>query len=65
MKRNMNEEQLRKLSNVDLYDEFVDAQQPDDWDGCFTRSGERYAALTKKVFEERLTKLGFFESLNP
>lgn len=36
-----------------------------DWDGCFTRSGERYAALTKKVFEERLTKLGFFESLNP
>jgi hypothetical protein len=51
---------LETLSNAELFDEFMDAQQPDDYDGGFTSRGsfekDIYIAVIRYRLADWLTK---------
>lgn len=48
-------ERLRKVSNKDLYEWLLNIASGDDYDGCFTASGEWEYEQVKLEFEKRLT----------
>ncbi len=52
-------EYILKLTNDELYDEYEEAQQPDDYDGCMTNEGQHKQKATKAEFEKRLKEIGF------
>jgi len=43
-----------KLSNRELFDEMIDAQQPDDYDGCWSSRGWWRHFMLIDLVEERL-----------
>lgn len=46
---------LVSLSNKELWEEFLDAQMPDDYSGLFTNRGAWYRDYSLKAVETRLT----------
>lgn len=53
------DERVAKLSNEDLFYETLNAQQGDDWDGMFTKSGAYEAKATKNELIKRLKEINF------
>jgi hypothetical protein len=45
---------INKMSNQELFDEFLDAQIPDSWDGEFTSRGDAVALLYLECLRTRL-----------
>lgn len=43
-----------KLSNRELFDEMIAAQQPDDYDGCWSSGGWWQHLMLLDLVEERL-----------
>jgi len=45
---------LALLSNEELWEEFLQAQVSDGWDGCFSGRAEWYQECSLRIVEERL-----------
>ncbi len=50
---------ISKLKNGPLLNELLDVMQPDDYDDCFTSSGQWYKDAAFKEFVRRLKRCGF------
>lgn len=53
---------LDKMNNDDLWDEFIDAQLPDDYEGEYTRYGEIKCRASFEIFQKRLIDGGFLKN---
>lgn len=52
---------MKQWSNNQLWPFFIAAQMPDDYDGCFTDSGDLTRKATLAEVEERLYAAGFLQ----
>lgn len=55
------EDWLKTLSNKELFDETIQASQPDDWDGSFSQEGLEQWEASLDELENRLRKIKFFD----
>lgn len=47
-------ERISKLTNRELFDEYVESIQPDDYDGCHTSRGAAMCSILGEVVQIRL-----------
>lgn len=54
-------ELVKTMSNEELYEDFIMHNQPDDYDGMFTPSGDWQRGVVTEEFEKRLKGAGFLK----
>ena len=57
-------EELIKLNNDQLFQRVIDEQQPDDYDGCFTKRHEWEASISLQILEYKLKVDGWLLESN-